>query len=667
MKRKLQREDSSGDILAKKKQKLLSFREQLPIYGAKDILEKEFRENRRLILIGETGSGKTTQVPQFMHALFSHPRKGIAVTQPRRLAAMSVAMRVADEMGVEIGTTVGYHVRFSKQTGPETRINFLTDGMLLREAMLDKNLKKYHTIVIDEAHERSLSTDILFGVLKEIMERRQDLRLVIMSATLDAEIFEDYFQAKVLYVQGRQFPVSIYYTLAPEPNYIDAIFITIMQIHMDDNDGDVLVFITGREDIFKLEMLLKNKAEEIKNAELKKLQIIPLYGGLSNSQQQKVFKPTPEGCRKIVLATNIAETSVTVPNITYVIDSGLVKAKVYNEKIGMEMLTVIPVSKAQAKQRAGRAGRTHSGFCYRVYTEQTFNSLNITPIPEIKRANLALTILNLKKVGIDNIRDFQFLERPPISAIKRAFRQLLFLGAMDSNTELTELGDKMSLLPLDPAYSKVLILSKEYRCTNEIMIILSMIATENIFLEIFRENGERPEDVFKSEYGDHIMYLRIFNSFEKTKSKEWCNAHSINYMSMKRAHNTRLQLIDYWKDSFGWDIESCSDEDDPEANGYEAIRKCFTAGFFSNIAMKQPSGAYEGLIQKKKIHIHPTSCLFRDKPDTIVFNDLIFTTKEYMRDIMTIDRDWIADLYPEYLSTSSSMPKRVLGMDLKQT
>jgi pre-mRNA-splicing factor ATP-dependent RNA helicase DHX15/PRP43 len=368
--------------------------------------------HQTVILVGETGSGKTTQVAQFIaEAGYCNRGQRIVCTQPRRVAAMSVARRVAEEMDVNLGEEVGYSIRFEECSGPKTLIKFATDGMLLREAISDPNLNQYSVIILDEAHERTLATDILFGLLKEILIKRKDLKLVVMSATLEAEKFQNYFlDAPLIKVPGRLHPVEIFYTQEPERDYLEAAIRTVVQIHTCEPPGDILLFLTGEEEIedacrkiFKEISLLGAKVGPVK--------VYPLYSTLPPQQQQRIFdsapapiKPGGPPGRKIVVSTNIAETSLTIDGVVYVIDPGFAKQKVYNPRVRVESLLVSPISRASAHQRAGRAGRTQPGKCFRLYTEESFHKdLQDQTYPEILRSNLGSVVLQLKKLGIDDL------------------------------------------------------------------------------------------------------------------------------------------------------------------------------------------------------------------------------------------------------------------------
>mmetsp|Transcript_5812 Transcript_5812/g.14740 ORF Transcript_5812/g.14740 Transcript_5812/m.14740 type:complete len:487 (-) Transcript_5812:1182-2642(-) len=401
---------------------ILKKRRDLPVWQQQKDFIQMLAANQTLILVGETGSGKTTQVPQFVaDAGYTANGKMCVCTQPRRVAAMSVARRVADEMDVTIGEEVGYSIRFEEATGPKTFLKYSTDGMLLREAMTDPLLERYSVIIIDEAHERTLATDVLFGLLKEVLIKREDLKVVVMSATLEAEKFQGYFlEAPLMRVPGRLHAVEIFYTQDPERDYLEAAIRTAVQIHACEPPGDILMFLTGEEEIEDACMKVKREVTNMGD-KVGDIKVVPLYASLPPQQQQRIFDdaPPPRGGpsgpagRKIVVSTNIAETSLTIDGIVYVIDPGFSKQKVYNPRIRVESLLVSPISRASAHQRAGRAGRTRPGKCFRLYTEASFKKdLQEQTYPEILRSNLGSVVLQLKKLGIDDLVHFDFMYHP---------------------------------------------------------------------------------------------------------------------------------------------------------------------------------------------------------------------------------------------------------------
>ncbi|OAX85457.1 pre-mRNA-splicing factor ATP-dependent RNA helicase PRP43 [Emergomyces africanus] len=419
----------NGKALSSKYFSILKTRRDLPVHSQRDEFLRLYQKSQILVFVGETGSGKTTQIPQFV--LFDdlpHKRgKLVACTQPRRVAAMSVAERVAAEMDVKLGEEVGYSIRFEDMTSQKTILKYMTDGMLLREAMHDHDLKRYSTIILDEAHERTMATDVLMGLLKEVVQRRPDLKLIIMSATLDAQKFQRYFcDAPLLAVPGRTHPVEIFYTPEPEQDYVEAAIRTVLQIHANEPEGDILLFLTGEEEIEDSVRKISLEVDEmIREADAGPMRVYPLYGSLPPAQQQRIFDPAPpprkEGGRpgrKCIVSTNIAETSLTIDGIVYVVDPGFSKQKVYNPRIRVESLLVSPISKASAQQRAGRAGRTRPGKCFRLYTESAFKKELIEQTyPEILRSNLSSTVLDLKKLGIEDLVHFDLMDPQPLKLL----------------------------------------------------------------------------------------------------------------------------------------------------------------------------------------------------------------------------------------------------------
>ncbi|KAF5730119.1 putative pre-mRNA-splicing factor ATP-dependent RNA helicase DHX16 [Tripterygium wilfordii] len=443
-------------------------RKTLPIYAYRDELLQAVNDHQVIVIVGETGSGKTTQIPQYLHEAGYTKRGKVACTQPRRVAAMSVAARVSQEMGVKLGHEVGYSIRFEDCTSDKTILKYMTDGMLLREFLCQPDLASYSVVMVDEAHERSLSTDILFGLVKDVARSRPDLKLLISSATLDAEKFSAYFDyAPIFKIPGRRFPVDIHYTKAPEADYIDATIVTVLQIHVTQEPGDILVFLTGQDEIETVEEILKHRTRGL-GTKIAELIICPIYANLPTELQAKIFKPTPEGARKVVLATNIAETSLTIDGIKYVIDPGFCKMKSYNPRTGMESLLVTPISKASANQRAGRCGRTGPGKCFRLYTAYNYHhDLDDNTVPEIQRTNLASVVLTLKSLGIIDLLHFDFMDSPPAEALLKALELLFALSALNKLGELTKLGRRMAEFPLDPMLSKMIVTSDKYNCSDE--------------------------------------------------------------------------------------------------------------------------------------------------------------------------------------------------------
>ena len=670
MPKELMKELGLSETPGTEKKKTLSmeeFRKTLPIYQMRDKLIQSVQDNQVVIIVGETGSGKTTQLTQYLHeAGFTKNGKKIGCTQPRRVAATSVATRVAEEMGTKIGDKVGYTIRFEDLTSENTIIKYMTDGMLLREFLKEPDLGSYSVLMIDEAHERSLHTDILFGLVKDIVRYRNDIRLIISSATVEAEKFSKYFDgAPIFNVPGRKFPVDVYYTKAPENNYLDAAVVTVLQIHLSQPDGDILVFLTGQDEIEKCEDMLTEKLKMIPSKG-KGLIVVPIYSTLPSDQQAKIFEPTPQGFRKCVLATNIAETSLTIDGIVYVVDSGYCKQNSYNPRSGMSSLVVTPISKAAAIQRTGRAGRVAPGKCFRLYTSYSFNNeLEESPTPEIQRTNLGNVVLSLKNLGINDLINFDFMDPPPPETLIAALEQLYALGALNDAGDLTSMGRRMSEFPLDPQLSRMLIASEKYGCTEEIATICAMLSVNNSIFFRPKENELQSDNAKKSfhhQHGDHLTLLNVFNEWVETGySIPWCHQHFIQERSMLRAKKIREQLVQLMEKV---EIELISNSEDSEA-----IRKAITSGFFYNVAtLEGHTGSYRTMHKKQTVYIHPSSCLFtgndkdkvvtiigdpklaakeqKDPPKWVVFFELVLTTQEFMRQVIEIEPTWLLEIAP---------------------
>jgi ATP-dependent RNA helicase DHX8/PRP22 len=396
---------------------------------------------------------------------------------------MSVAQRVSEEVGCKLGHEVGYTIRFEDCTSPDTKIKYMTDGIMQREILLDPLLQKYSVIMLDEAHERTIATDVLFGLLKKTLKRRPDLKLIVTSATLDADKFSEYFNsAPIFSIPGRTYPVEVMYSREPESDYLDSALVTAMQIHLSEPMGDILLFLTGKEEIDSACEVLYERMKGL-GPSVPELMVLPIYGALPSEVASRIFEPAPPGSRKIVIATNIAETSITIDGIYYVIDPGFVKQSSYDPKLGMDRLQVVPISQANAKQRAGRAGRTGPGKCFRLYTETAFQSEMLpTTIPEIQRQNLSNTILMLKAMGINDLLHFDFMDPPPTNTMLTALEELYSLGALDDEGLLTRMGRQMADFPMDPTLSKALICSVTLDCSDELLTIVAMIsATQSVF------------------------------------------------------------------------------------------------------------------------------------------------------------------------------------------
>ncbi|KAF8582410.1 P-loop containing nucleoside triphosphate hydrolase protein [Ramaria rubella] len=624
-------------------------------------------------MVGETGSGKTTQylIPQFAaYSDLPHTKgKMIACTQPRRVAAMSVAKRVADEMDVALGKQVGYSIRFEDMTEHGTTfLKYMTDGMLLREAMNDSLLERYSTIILDEAHERTLATDILMGLLKKVAKQRPDLKIIVMSATLDALKFQKYFgltadkPAPLFKVPGRTHPVEVFYTQEPEPDYVEAAIRTVLMIHRAEDPGDVLLFLTGEEEIEDACRKIKLEADDLVNSDpdsVGPLVCIPLYSSLPPQQQQRIFDPapqprTPDGPpgRKIVVSTNIAETSLTIDGIVYVVDPGFSKQKVYNPRIRVESLLVSPISKASAQQRAGRAGRTRPGKCFRLYTEKDFmNELEEQTYPEILRSNLANTVLELVKLGIKDLVRFDYVDAPAPETLMRALELLNYLSALDDDGNLTALGGIMAEFPLDPQMAKMLIVSPEFKCSNEILTLVAMLSVPNVWI---RPNNQRKEaDAAKALLsvpgGDHLTLLNVYNNYrENQHDKNWTWQHYLSARALAQADNVRTQLT-RTMERFEIDLVSTQDQ----RTFYTNIQKALVCGFFMQVAHKEgEKGNYTTVKDNQVVGLHP-SCGLDTQPEWVLFNEFVLTTRPFIRTVTEVRPEWLLEFATNYFDVNS--------------
>ncbi|XP_062095853.1 probable pre-mRNA-splicing factor ATP-dependent RNA helicase DEAH9 [Humulus lupulus] len=652
-------------------------KQRLPVYKYRTAILYLVETHATTIIVGETGSGKTTQIPQFLkEAGWADGGRVIACTQPRRLAVQAVSSRVAEEMGVKLGEEVGYTIRFEDFTkNGVTMIKFLTDGVLLREMMDDPLLTKYSVIMVDEAHERSISTDILLGLLKKIQRRRPELRLVISSATIEAKSMSSFFQTRkrrqemkgenagpkleptILSVEGRGFTVQIQYVEEPVSNYIQAAVSTILLINDQEPMGDILVFLTGQDDIDGAVHFLN---EEIQNRSKSSsgLLILPLYSGLPRAELELVFAPTPRGKRKVVISTNIAETSITLEGIVYVIDSGFSKQRFYNPISDIENLVVAPISKASARQRAGRAGRVRPGKCYRLYTEEYFfKEMPTEGIPEIQRSNLVSCVIQLKSLGIDNILGFDWPASPSPEAMVRALEVLYSLGVLDDDAKLTSPdGFQVAEIPLDPMIAKMILSSSQLGCSEEILTIAAVLSIQSIWVSSRGVQKEMDEVKlrFATAEGDHVTFLNVYKGFlQSGKSSQWCYKNFVNYHAMKKVLEVREQLR-RTAQRIGLVLKSCEGD-------MLVLRKAITAGFFANACNLEAyshNGKYKTIRGSQEVYIHPSSVLFRVNPKWVIYHSLVSTDKQYMRNVISIDPSWLREAAPHFYQHQrpSSMP-----------
>ncbi|XP_056126764.1 pre-mRNA-splicing factor ATP-dependent RNA helicase DHX16 [Rhinichthys klamathensis goyatoka] len=664
MKGTLSEKESEPEIsqAEKEKQSIQEVRRSLPIFPYREDLLAAIKHHQMLVIEGETGSGKTTQIPQYLvEDGYTEGGMKIGCTQPRRVAAMSVAARVAQEMNVKLGNEVGYSIRFEDCTSERTILKYMTDGMLLREFLTEPDLASYSVIIIDEAHERTLHTDILFGLIKDIARFRPDLKVLVASATLDTERFSSFFDdAPVFRIPGRRFPVDIYYTKAPEADYLEACVVSVLQIHVTQPTGDILVFLTGQEEIEACCELLQERCRRL-GSKISELLVLPIYANLPSDMQAKIFNPTPPGARKVVVATNIAETSLTIDGIIYVIDPGFCKQKSYNARTGMESLIVTPCSRASANQRAGRAGRVAAGKCFRLYTAWAFkHEMEETTVPEIQRTNLGNVVLLLKSLGINDLIHFDFMDPPPHETLVLALEQLYALGALNHLGELTKLGRRMAELPVDPMLSKMILASEHYKCSEEVLTIAAMLSVNNTIFYRPKDKVVHADNArmnFVVPGGDHMVLLNVYTQWvESGYSTQWCFENFIQFRSMKRARDVRDQL-EGLMDRI--EVELCSSDSDSVP-----IRKAVTAGYFYHTA-RLSKGGYKTVKHQQTVYVHPNSSLFEEQPRWMIYHELVFTTKEFMRQVIEIDNSWLLEVAPHYYKnkeledgSSKKMPRK---------
>ena len=668
------------------------FDNTLPVHEKLEEIKKAIAENQVTIICGETGSGKTTQLPKICLELGRGAAGLIGHTQPRRLAARSVAERIAEELHTEIGSAVGYKVRFTDHTSRDACVKLMTDGILLAETQTDRYLAAYDTIIIDEAHERSLNIDFLLGYLKQLLPRRPDLKVIITSATIDAERFSQHFNgAPVLEVSGRTYPVEILYRPLTSKDEDDAeVELTDAIVDAADElarhgEGDILVFLPGEREI-------REAAEALRKSTLRRNdEILPLFARLSHAEQHKIFHPTGAK-RRIVLATNVAETSLTVPGIKYVIDTGLARVKRYSARAKVEQLHVEKISQAAARQRSGRCGRVSAGVCIRLFSEEDFNSRTEFTDPEIVRSNLAAVILRMAALKLGDVAAFPFLEMPDSRYINDGFQVLLELGAVNEHNGLTKLGEQMARLPIDPKIARILLAAKKHDCMAEILVIASALSIQDPRerpLEA-RDAAAKAHERFTDKQSDFLAYLNIWDSFQRERDKglsnkqlvQWCRQYFLSHLRMREWRELHHQLA---QTAIEMDLttkeaafrrppevrqltssENAGDQDlsaklkqkqlDKKQHraqiraakeaGYEQIHRALLTGLIANVGMKSPDGNDYTGARGSRFHLFPASALFKAKPKWVMAAELVETTKLYARDVASIQPEWIEQEAP---------------------
>ncbi|KAG7471288.1 hypothetical protein MATL_G00122690 [Megalops atlanticus] len=649
----------------------------LPISHHRKELVQAVKANPFLVVTGETGSGKTTQLPQYIHKAGFWKDGMIGVTQPRRVAAITVAHRVSQEMGCSLGREVGYQVRFDDCSSQDTAIKYMTDGCLLREILADPSLTKYSVVILDEAHERSLNTDILLGLLKRrVLQprggssgRSTPLKVVVMSATLETDKLSAFLgDCPVFTIPGRTFPVVERFCglIGPKDTdstvYVKEAVKVTLDLHTSEPAGDILVFLTGQSEIEKACDMLYEKAEaidyryDVQDHSVDGLLILPLYGSMPTEQQRQIFQPPPKGVRKCVVATNIAATSLTIDGIRYIVDSGFVKQLNHNSRVGLDILEVVPISKSEAQQRAGRAGRTSAGKCFRIYSKEFWEKcMPEYTVPEIQRTSLTAVILTLKCLGVHDVIRFPYLDRPEERFILAALKQLYQCDAIDRRGHVTKLGQLMVEFPLPPGLTRALLKAASLGCEDLLLPVAAMLSVENIFIrpgqQEKQQDAERKHRQLIAEAGSCNDFTVLLSIFEKCRASDtpsaWCRDHWIHWRALKSAFSVETQLREILlrlKQQRDFPVEKF------DGSRSELFRRCLCAGYFANVARRSVGRTFctmDG--HGSVVHIHPSSALFDQEAqlDWIIFHDVLVTSRVYVRTVCPIRYEWVKDLLPK--------------------
>ncbi|KAL6470942.1 hypothetical protein MHYP_G00195920 [Metynnis hypsauchen] len=646
---------------------------QLPIHQHAEKLVEAVKESQFLVVTGETGSGKTTQLPQFLYRAGLCTDGKIGVTQPRRVAAITVAQRVCQEMGVRLGVEVGYQVRFDDCTSKDTLIKYVTDGCMLREILADPNLTQYSVVILDEVHERSLNTDVLLGLLKKTSRgsrgRKAPLKVVVMSATLETDKLSAFLgHCPVFTIPGRTYPVKELFCGRIGPKemdssvYVKEVVKVALDVHTNEASGDILVFLTGQNEIEKACDLLFEKAEsidyryDVHDRTVEGLLVLPLYGSMPTDQQKQIFQPAPAGVRKCVVATNIAATSLTINGVKYIVDSGFVKQLNHNSRVGLDILEVVPISKSEAQQRAGRAGRTSAGKCFRIYSKEFWEKcMPEYTTPEIQRTSLTSVVLTLKCLGVHDVIRFPYLDHPEERFLLAALKQLYQYDAIDRKGNVTTLGKLMVEFPLPPGLTRALLQSAALGCEELMLPVAAMLSVENIFIRPGHPEKQKEAEIIHKELaasaGSSNDFLILLCIFEKCKASEnpssWCKDHWIHWRAVKSAFSVETQLREIL---FHLKRQKEFPQETFEGSSSELLRHCLCIGYFTNVARRSMGKAFctmDG--HGSTVHIHPSSSLFGQETqlDWIIFHDVLVTSRVYVRTVCPIRYDWVKDLLPK--------------------
>ena len=636
---------------------VIAYPENLPIAQKNELIKKTILENQVTVLCGETGSGKTTQLPKICLDIGLGIRGKIGHTQPRRLAARAVSQRIAEELDTELGKEVGFKVRFSDRSNDSSYIKLMTDGILLAECNHDPYLNQYDTIIIDEAHERSLNIDFLLGYLKRLIKKRKDLKVIITSATIDPDRFSKHFNnAPVINVSGRTYPVEVLYRPYQSTEddssrtLQDGIIDAVNELSTIDR-GDILVFLSGERDIRETADAL---AKEAGNRALDNTEVLPLLARLSNAEQNRIFHPSNK--RRIVLATNVAETSLTVPGIKYVIDSGVARISRYSWRSKIQRLPIEKISRASADQRKGRCGRVSEGICIRLYDEDDYDLRDEFTAPEIQRTNLAAVILQMENLRLGHIDDFPFVEPPEDRLINDGYKLLYELGAIDARHEITKIGKHLGHFPIDPKLARMLLQAKNENALREVLVIVSALATQ--------DPRERPLDkqqaadekhaAFTDKASDFIFYTSLWDAYHAEKKelsgnqlRKWCKKNFISWMRMREWIDTYNQ-IKQMLSNLKLTLNSTS-------ASYEQVHRSLLIGLLANIGFKDEGKEYLGA-RSKKFNVFPGSVLFKSTPKWIMAAEIVETSRVYARTNAKIDVAWIEDKARHLLKYHYSNP-----------
>uniref|UniRef100_A0A7N6B8K7 RNA helicase n=1 Tax=Anabas testudineus TaxID=64144 RepID=A0A7N6B8K7_ANATE len=634
----------------------------LPIYQHKHNLIQAVKNSTFLVVTGETGSGKTTQLPQYLHEAGFCKKGNIGITQPRRVAAITVAQRVAQEMQCTLGREVGYQVRFDDCTSQDTVVKYMTDGCLLREILADPGLSQYSVVILDEVHERSLNTDILLGLLKKLFSspakaskgRSRPLKVVVMSATLETDKLSAFLgNCPVFTIPGRTFPVTCMFGTAVGPKdtestgYVKEVVKMALDVHSSE--------------MFRACDLLFEKAEaidyryDVQDQTVEGLLILPLYGSMPTDQQRQIFQPPPPGIRKCVVATNIAATSLTINGIKYIIDSGFVKQLNHNSRVGMDILEVVPISKSEAQQRAGRAGRTSAGKCFRIYTKEFWEKcMPEYTVPEIQRTSLTAVVLTLKCLGIHDVIRFPYLDSPEERFILEALKQLFQFDAIDRRGRVTQLGELMVEFPLHPGLTRAVLKAASLSCQDMLLPVAAMLSVENIFIRPGHPDKQKEADkihrALAAKSGGMNDFATLLTVFQLCKSSdrpsEWCRQNWIHWRALKSAFSVETQLREI--------LLRLQQRDFPvetfDGNKGELFRQCLCTGYFTNVARRSVGKVFctmDG--HGSMVQIHPSSSLFDQEAELnwVIFHDVLVTSRVYIRTVCPIRYDWVKDLLPK--------------------